>query len=447
MMAATRSRRQITGELLEKQKKSSVLEKELENIKQKKQKDDAARKEGVLEQNIPEWHRTRKVDDLPYANVQPLPKVVRSQKGTNFGPQKEISENQPNVPKVVEPGFRNKAPLQADERAKELLREALQNPISITTEDLPNVSEPMRQELKKLLIKKRLEKKKVTFEVEKEPIYVGPVASEVVEPKEVEMIDISELPVATYQVLLESADGMTKGSVIMGDPVMQYLSTLAPGEEPKPIFVVAESQGLRVVYPLINGAGEEESVLDPGSQIVSMVKSVAVRMGITWDPDITVRMQSANKTLEKTLGLAKNVSFKFGTITVYLQVHVTENAAYKVLLGRLFDAITQSVVKNVKDGTQSLTLTDPNTGERCVMHTHERGKSPTILQKVEKQDFHNLNELLSEQGEVAVFLEENGGVWTVEGYALPRQNRSFTKVELRDAVLAQAMGLCYFEGT
>ena len=97
-------------------------------------------------------------------------------------------------------------------------------------------------------------------------------------------------------------------------------------------------------------------------------------------------MQSANSSLEETLGLAKNVPFLFGNITVYLQVHVMKRPAYKVLLGRPFDAITESEIKNAKDGGQSLTLTDPNTGERCVMHTHERGKPPAVMKKP-KTDF------------------------------------------------------------
>jgi hypothetical protein len=118
-----------------------------------------------------------------------------------------------------------------------------------------------------------------------------------------------------------------------------------------------------------------------------MSKSVAVDLEIPWDPDITVQMQSANRSLEQTLGLAKNVPFLFGHITVYLQIHIMERPAYKVLLGRPFDTITESVVKNARDGGQSLTLTDPNTGERCVMHTHERGKTPIIIKKPVKADF------------------------------------------------------------
>jgi hypothetical protein len=203
----------------------------------------------------------------------------------------------------------------------------------------------------------------------------------------VETISAERLPGATFEILAEDTNGMAKGSVVVSDPVEQYFNALKPGEKPKTVVVAAESQALRSVYPLVNGVGEVESLLDPGSQIVSMSKEVATVLQIPWDPDIVVHMESANKSLEKTLGLAKNVPFVFGPITVYLQVHVIRNAAYRVLLGRPFDTITESEVKNSKDGSQSLTLTDLNTGERCVLQTHERGKPPTVLQRPVRQDF------------------------------------------------------------
>jgi len=253
----------------------------------------------------------------------------------------------------------------------------------------------MRQEFKKLLMKKRQEKKSVTF-AEVDSIIDAFVTAETDMNKSMpdatievlmETIDAKRLPGATYEVLAEDTNGMSKGSVVVSDPVMQYLSTLAPGEKPKTVVVAAESDALRTVYPLINGVGEVESLLDPGSQIVSMSKEVATTLQVTWDPDITVHMESANKSLEKTLGLAKNVPFVFGPITVYLQVHVINKVAYKVLLGRPFDTITESEIKNSKDGSQSLTLTDLNTGERCVMHTHARGTQPVVMQRPSKQDF------------------------------------------------------------
>jgi hypothetical protein len=390
MAAATRTKKRVAGELLEdKNKNPSTLQKELSKINQKskQKKVETVRQGGALEQS----EQTSSVEELPFVEVQPLPSVARGQTKKNNVADGDLVEKLLDMPKLTaEPGFKNKAPLQLDERAKELIQEVLKMPISITTEDFLSVSEPMRQELKKLLIKKRLEKQKSVTFAEIDP--GGDLGSDNTQ-KQTETISVERLPAATYEVLAEDTNGMAKGSVVVNDPVMQYLNTLAPGEAPKSVIVAAESHALRTVYPLINRVGEVESLLDPGSQIVSMSRAVSVKLGVTWDPDITVQMQSANNTLEKTLGLAKNVPFLFGTITVYLQVHVVENAAYKVLLGRPFDIITESIVKNTKDGCQSLTLTDPNTGERCVMHTHERGKVPTVLQRCFKSDFqvHSMN--------------------------------------------------------
>ena len=381
-MASTRLQKRIAGEQPEDLNKNpSNLQKELVKIaqKNKNKKIEPARKGSALEQT------ETTIDDmpeLPFVDVQPLPNVTRAPPKTS----KEISghndvENLLGIPRLpVEPGFKNRAPLQLDERAKDLVQDALKNTICITTEDLLNVSEPVRQELKKLLMKKRSEKKSVAFAAEVDSL-VGPSS------KDDELISADKLPEATYEVLAHDTNGMAKGSVIVHDPVMQYLNALAPGEKPKTVVVAAESHALRTVYPLINGVGEVESLLDPGSQIVSMSREAATALQVTWDPDIVVHMESANKSLEKTLGLAKNVPFVFGPITVYLQVHVIEKVAYKVLLGRPFDTITESEVKNSKDGSQSLTLTDLNTGERCVMHTHERGKQPTVIQKPVRQDF------------------------------------------------------------
>ena len=278
------------------------------------------------------------------------------------------------LPKMA-PGFQNQAPLQADERAKELLKSTLQHPISLTAEDLLNVSEPVRLELKELLTKLHVEKKSVAFTGE---------TSKVDRPwRDLSGTStrksISELPEATCEILDDDQEGMKKGNVVIGDPVSQYLVTLGPGEKPKLVVVAKESQGLRVVYPLINRVGEVELLLDSGSQIISMVRNVAKNLEVNWDPDITIKMESANQSVENTLGLAKNIPFTCRGITVYLQVHIMSSPAYKVLLGWPFDIITESLVKNEKDGGQTLMLTDLNMGERCVMHTYERGKVPEIL--------------------------------------------------------------------
>jgi hypothetical protein len=131
---------------------------------------------------------------------------------------------------------------------------------------------------------------------------------------------------------------------------------------------------------VVNAAKEIESIIDGGSQIVSMSSAIAVQVGAQWDPDITINMQSANSQLETTQGLVKNMPFRFGDeITVYFQVHVIKNAAYDVLLGRPFEVLTASVFENSLDGSQMVTLTEPNTGRRCKMPTYDRGRPRQVL--------------------------------------------------------------------
>ena len=107
-------------------------------------------------------------------------------------------------------------------------------------------------------------------------------------------------------------------------------------------------------------------------------------MRLTWDPDITIHMQSANGGVEKTLGLARNVSFLTGEISTLLQVHIVRNPAYKVLIGRPFDTHTTSVISNAPDGGQTITITDPNTGQRSIIPTYARGAATKMVQKTQK---------------------------------------------------------------
>jgi len=92
---------------------------------------------------------------------------------------------------------------------------------------------------------------------------------------------------------------------------------------------------LRVVPAIVNGIGEEEVLLDSGSQIISMTKKVAAASKVTWDPNLSIQMQSANGSLFRTCGLARNVPFTLGGVTVLLQVHIMEETPYTVLMGVL----------------------------------------------------------------------------------------------------------------
>ncbi|THU82082.1 hypothetical protein K435DRAFT_586140, partial [Dendrothele bispora CBS 962.96] len=157
------------------------------------------------------------------------------------------------------------------------------------------------------------------------------------------------------------------------DPVLQYLETLKDGEKPRRVVVARESESLRTVYPVVGGRGRVECLHDSGSQVVSTSKARAMELGLSWDPSVVIYMQSANGQVEKSLGICRDVPFDFGHMTVYLQVHVIENPAYDILLGRPFDAVTRCVAHNGRDGSQTLTLHCPNSDRTIVVPTSERG--------------------------------------------------------------------------
>ena len=102
------------------------------------------------------------------------------------------------------------------------------------------------------------------------------------------------------------------------------------------------------------------------------------------NPTHTVLMQSANRTVNRSLGIIENLSFRFGTI---LQVHVIDDPAYDILLGCPFDVVTESSIKNFRNEDQTITITDPNDVRRvATMQTHRRGP-PKFHQQKRREGF------------------------------------------------------------
>ena len=139
------------------------------------------------------------------------------------------------------------------------------------------------------------------------------------------------------------------------------------------MVVAAESNVLRAILPVIDGQDRVEAILDPGCQIVAMSKEVSNALALPYDPTVRLNMVSANGGIDQSLGLAHNVPFLVGDIVLYLQVHVLRAPAYDILLGRPFDVLTQSVVRNFSDENQTVTILDPNTGRKATVPTIQRG--------------------------------------------------------------------------
>ena len=116
------------------------------------------------------------------------------------------------------------------------------------------------------------------------------------------------------------------------------------------------------IFPLVDNQQHIEGILDPGSQIIAMAEEVCLDLGLVYDPTVVLHMQSANGEVNPSLGLARNVPMRIGDITLYVQIHIIRSPAYNILLGRPFDVLTESVVRNFANEDQTITIFDPNTG-------------------------------------------------------------------------------------
>lgn len=344
------------------------------------------------------------VPERPYVDVPPLSSVYKG------GPLRTAREEGgrerdpiPNVEKRT-PAFKRQAPIEEEESARRILEELLNAKFTTSLKDLASISPQAREYLRKMITKKKVAIEPKTSDLEYQLLaLIDLMTAEkqdrvlqmcvlledeyeaAVDPSVETYLDVSELPAAQFFVSA-GLEGVPDGSLVARDPVEQYLNSLDEGEEPRPLVVARESVALRTVYPKINGPQKAEVLLDTGSQICSMDSDVARNLGLTWDPDIVINLQSANRTIEKTLGLARNVEFDFGGVIAYLQLHIIRRPAYQVLLGRPFDVTVSSEVANKSNGDQTITIRDPNTGKKMTLPTYPRGKPPLGVQK-ELQDF------------------------------------------------------------
>lgn len=307
--------------------------------------------------------------ELPYVEVPPLKQVARP---VNT-PKPSAGEDPPRPG----PAYKTRAPVEEEADSGKILDDIMEMSVSVPLRSLLGSAPNVTNALKKKITKAR------------QPVLMEEVLEddELEAPTVEKVIDLDTLPIASFMFagVGNSAD-LPAGYKVASDPFLQF-ALMNNGATPKEVYVAKDSYTLRSVYPKINGMGQEEGILDSGSQIVSMARAAAVELGLTWNPGITINMQSANKSVDRTLGLAENVPFRFGSVTVYLQVHIIESPAYRVLLGRPFDVLTGSTIENKQDGSQMVTITDPNTGVQAVMPTYARGETPEEYRKIRAAAF------------------------------------------------------------
>lgn len=271
----------------------------------------------------------------------------------------------PAKPSARDPAFRTQAPIENAETVARVLNRTLrESNITISPEELFAISPDLRSSMRTLITPKR----SATFAPPPPPAAFYGEEEEVRLPR-AEVLPDGDLPPGVYRI---------------ADPYEAYLRSLPPGEEPRPLKVAHESNSLRTVRALVAEREEVDCILDPGCQIVACSEAVCHELGFSYDPSVVLHMQSANGGVDRSLGLARNVPFAVGDMVFYLQVHVIREAAYDILLGRPFDVLASSIVRNYKNEDQTITLHCPNTGRCVTIPTLPRGR-PRF--RMPKQDF------------------------------------------------------------
>ena len=352
---------------------------------------------------IPEEPTTRR-SPTPEAVEVSVPAVQRPRqtehpfrkaKDATYAPPQlqNVGATIPQASKKPEPAYRTLPAIYDPAVANSVYNRALESPLTITHRELLSLSPEVRSQVRDAVSSKRTPTKEETTQV-KICQDTSPPADELSEDELSYLFPDEE--VVPYDVQGEgptlaassfAVNQLPNDAAIADDLYDEYYRTLPAGQAPDKsrLIVAKESYALRAVIPLVNNHLKVESILDPGCQIIAMSEDVCHELSLAYDPSVVLHMESANGSVDPSLGLARNVPFLVGTITVYLQVHVIRSPAYDILLGRPFDVLTESIVRNFKNEDQTITLHDPNSGQVTTLPTIARGP-PRILGK-KKQVF------------------------------------------------------------
>ena len=269
-----------------------------------------------------------------------------------------------------EPAFRASTKVYDHRIAQAVFDHAMATPVTVTQRELLLLAPEVRAQVADATVKRRVPREPLVQAMIKEVDGDDSDDEDPVE-KTPRSVRVAQLAAANA----EAAHAPLADATVITDPFYEaYLRAQAIDADldESEITIATESSSLRAILPVIDGQERVEAILDPGCQIVAMSEQVSTALALCYDPTIRLHMVSVNGGVDQSLRLARNVPFLVGTITLYLQVHVLRAPAYDILLGRPFDVLTQSVVRNFADENQTITILDPNTGRKATVPTIPR---------------------------------------------------------------------------
>ncbi|KAJ6524684.1 hypothetical protein DFH09DRAFT_1418312 [Mycena vulgaris] len=324
----------------------------------------------------------------PAAAATPTPPVQSQLPPHPFAKARDAAYAPPKdrnfgIPAPKAPAYRTTAPIYNEKDAAEVFDASLNAEVRLTQRQLLSIAPEVRARYREETTSRRAPPKDNkdstnTFVHQLPHDSPLPFADSTIEA---DTIDQQRANDAHHTALLDSMPAsfthattsnstLPPGAFVVPDP---YAVFYEAGAMPDDLVVSMESCAIRSILPLVDNREIIESIVDGGSQIIAMSESVCHDLALSYDPRIVLRMQSANGSITPSLGLARNVPFTVGDITVYLQVHIVRNPAYDILLGNPFHVLTQSIVRTFANEDQTITICDPNSGKLATIPTVPRG--------------------------------------------------------------------------
>ncbi|KAH8834632.1 hypothetical protein DL96DRAFT_1457386 [Flagelloscypha sp. PMI_526] len=261
-----------------------------------------------------------------------------------------------NLPQRRDPVFKSQNALYDASASQRVLNKILDGPVTVTAREILAISADVSRLMKEANTTHKVPNEQATRTFQKMPVIVPAQLSVFTDEdgKEVEPANLgTDLP---------------DNTAVVNDAYLAYYN--ATGGLPKGAITAVVTEVIRAVRPTVAQRRTVEALVDPGCSIVSMSDKLCRELALVYNPEIVLPLQSANRQVNHTLGLAPNVPFTFGDITLYLQVHIVKNPPFEVLLGRPFDWLTRIVACTYQDGSQGLTITDPNSGRKVTIPSY-----------------------------------------------------------------------------
>ena len=89
---------------------------------------------------------------------------------------------------------------------------------------------------------------------------------------------------------------------------------------------------------------------------------------LVWS-DHVMTMSNTNTSTKSTLGVVENLRLDFSAGKICLQVQVVPRANFDLLLGQPFHCLLSASTADFLDGSQTITLHDPNSGKAYKLPT------------------------------------------------------------------------------